>query len=139
MYTFLRLFGVAILVSLFHGACLYFDVYQFWPWFDAVMHFLGGVAMAFLGLELERLMAVRGPSHSIPFGMRFMAIVGFVAMIGIAWEWFEYGLDHYVEFVRQAIGMSQPSVGDTMGDLFFDLFGGSTVFFLALLFKKRKD
>ncbi len=140
MKVFFRLFGAAILVFAVHLCAEHFGVYGIWTWSDGPMHFAGGVAMAIMALELERLVLKRAQaSSSIPTLYRFVAIVGFVAIIGIAWEWFEYGLDHYVTFVRDMIGISQPSIGDTMADLFFDLAGGTCTFILSLVFFRHKN
>jgi hypothetical protein len=139
MRTFFRLFGVAIFVSLVQVVLLMTGAYDALPWFDIPMHFAGGVAMAVLALAAEQLIVSKSKrTTSIPFIIRFVSIVGFVAIIGIAWEWFEWGLDHYVLIVRNAIGMSQPSVDDTMFDLFMDLSGGTLTFLISHLFKNRK-
>lgn len=60
--------------------------------------------------------------------------LGFVALMGVLWELFEFSLDSF--FPQTAIiRPAQPSLDDTMADLFYDLVGGLTI---ALLYFKSR-
>lgn len=115
----------------FHALGLW-KLYDLWHWYDMPMHFFGGVAMAVLAWALwdryirDIKFAVRHPAAKrIAF---VLWLVGFTAIIGIAWEWFEFALDMFVFPTLNA----QPSIADTMADLFFDLTGAATVSLLRM-------
>ncbi len=143
----------AILLTAFvlfgHMIAIEIGVYRVAPWFDAVSHFGGGFAMGFVALALygswvERV-ALKKRSD-VPFGpllFKLVWILGFVALVGIAWEWFEYVLDGLSDgfvwnefFEARMYGYHQPSLTDTMADFFFDLSGG-LVALLAFDYEKR--
>ena len=98
-------------------------IYWNYQWFDAPVHFAGGFAAATLGLAIWNVLVKnivffkedRKYSWIIPC----IYTLGFVAIIGIAWELHEYILD----IVRDSM-IRQPSLGDTMSDFVLDLAGG---------------
>lgn len=137
MPTFSRMFGVAFGVMFVQVLAIMFHVYELFPSFDVPMHFMGGVAMAFVAYYGTLLFMKPHAVQSIPLVVDFLLVLGFVAIIGIGWEWFEFILDHVFVMLRPTIGLSQASIGDTMADLFFDLLGGAVAFSLLTLFKKR--
>lgn len=55
-----------------------------------------------------------------------LCILGFVALVGIGWEWFEFCFDEFIA-VRNSWGLTQLGLADTMADLFFDLLGALVV------------
>lgn len=121
-----------------HGFSVAFDLYGSLWWIDVVMHWAGGFAMAFLGFALwSRLvhsMTVEShtiPSHVVKSIVMFGWVLGFVAIVGIAWEWFEFLCDLWFPSFVPAYKAAQPGLGDTMADFFFDLFGGVVGFMLA--------
>ena len=86
-----------------------------------IEHFLGGVWVASLMFCLMR----NGSSPT------FLYILGFVAFIGVGWEFFEFILDRYITMAGYTY---LPGVyEDTLSDLFFDLFGGSFAYILYIL------
>lgn len=124
-------------------------VYRIAPWFDAVSHFGGGFAMGLVALALFASWVDKvslKKRTDIPFGDLFFKLVwilGFVALVGIAWEWFEYVLDSFSdgftlgEFLEARMyGHHQPSLTDTMADFFCDLLGG-LVAYLSFDYDKR--
>lgn len=138
---------VFVLVS--HMIAIEIGVYRVAPWFDAVSHFGGGFAMGLVALALYRSWVDRvalKKRTDVPFGPVFFKLVwilGFVALVGIAWEWFEYVLDSLSDgfvwsefFEARMYGHHQPSLTDTMADFFFDLLGG-LVALLAFDYDKR--
>ena len=58
------------------------------------------------------------------FWFSLVVIAGFAATIGVGWEIFEFLLDWVFPRVT-----AQPSVADTVADLFFDFLGGMAVWF----------
>lgn len=143
MSTFFRLFGVTLLVLLIHTIALFSGVYEAYRWFDAPMHFSGGVAMAVLALEAWRRYVPAGAVQegtlfSIPSIIKVVAILGFVALVSIGWEWFEFLVDVFLSQTRGRFGLLQPSIQDTMGDFFLDLLGGGLTF-VVYEFKMRNQ
>ena len=101
-----------------------------WKPYDMPMHFGGGFAMGVLALAMwdthVRSVTMAGKR---PIAKRIfftLWVLGFVAIVGICWEWFEFLFDKVVS-VQYAWGVSQPSLADTMEDFFFDLLGGFVV------------
>lgn len=111
-----------------HGFASVIGWYSDIWWFDEVMHWSGGFAMGMLGSWCF-LRAAR--SISCPLLVRFGWVIGFVALIGIGWEWFEFVCDRVLPSVIDGYQLAQPSLSDTMSDLFLDLFGGVMGYFFA--------
>lgn len=139
--------SVILAVLAFHAIGLFYDLYVVAPWYDIPMHFLGGFAMGVLGLALVGFLQAQATvgfvsSRYAELLGRFWLVIGFVAIIGIAWEWHEFlfgvvfHVDSWSEIVELLTGSAgpvystpaQPSVGDTMADFFFDLLGGVVAF-----------
>lgn len=128
--------GLAIFWVLFFHVLGMIALYSWYPYYDAPMHFGGGVAMGVLALALwdNHIRSVTFTSKK-PWARDVFftfCVLGFVALIGIGWEWFEFVFDELV-VVRQQWGLAQTSLADTMGDLFLDLAGGLAV----VLWRKR--
>jgi len=105
-------------------------LYSWYPYYDVPMHFGGGVAMAVLALALwdNNVINVNLVSKKKWPQLVFytLCVLGFVALVGIGWEWGEFLLDQLAT-VRQQWGLAQTSVADTLADLFFDLLGAMCV------------
>ncbi|MCR4312432.1 MAG: hypothetical protein NUV56_04065 [Candidatus Uhrbacteria bacterium] len=131
MKPFSRAAAVIGGILVIHVVAVLRDLYGTVQWFDIPMHWFGGFSMAFLGLAVwmsfVRTFHVEGKG---PFGKRADMLVrlgwvmGFVAVVGIGWEWFEFLCDQIFPTLVPAYRSAQPNLGDTMADLFFDLFGG---------------
>lgn len=108
------------------------------------MHFLGGfwVALTYFWLcQKTRITRrseimdadqhadqreIRDLSDKIRVSSAIMTIIdclSFVALVGVLWEFFEFGYDVFISSKGYS-GALQQGVGDTMSDLFFDLLGG---------------
>src|SRR3989338_9664949 len=87
-----RALCVTVFVLLVHAFALRGDWYSVFQGFDAVMHLAGGFAMGLFAVALwNGLVTHRGDGRLMA---QAIFVLGFVALIGIAWEWFEYALDH---------------------------------------------
>jgi uncharacterized membrane protein YjdF len=108
------------------------------------MHFLGGfwVALTYFWLRQKTRIA-RGSEimdadqyadqreihdllDKIRVSSAIMTIIdylSFVALVGVLWEFFEFGYDVFISSKGYFMA-AQEGVGDTMSDLFFDLLGG---------------
>lgn len=102
---------------------------QFFPGhgeLDNVAHFFGGFSIAWMFTIIVH--ALREQPHLLwgraiipsptPTWLTDFTVWGTVALVGIAWEFFEFSMDVIYGFHMQ------PSLADTMGDLLFDLSGG---------------
>lgn len=102
--------------------------------FDSVLHGFGGLLIG--------LMAVRyifETAHTEFFTARrlhyVLAILSFTVLVGVLWEFSEFLSDRLI-FLPEHF-RSQPSVDDTMLDLFFDLLGSVVAFFIGLRYKNK--
>ncbi|MEK7083821.1 MAG: hypothetical protein AAB932_01150 [Patescibacteria group bacterium] len=104
---------------------VYWDV----AWFDDAMHAAGGAATAFAVWTFLNFFVQKKTVVVSPAWMKMLFIVGCVAIVGIAWEVFEFLHDVYFpSFIQQG------SIRDTVGDLVLDIFGA---FIFSLLFVRR--
>lgn len=119
-------FGVLLLF--FINAVLLLTGWYYNPrlvWIDIPLHFLGGLLVGIWAW----LVFGRGPrAHS--FIHKWVLIFGVTALVGVSWEFFEWILDHVLS-QWYVFPRNQPSVDDTLGDLFMDLLGGVVGGFLA--------
>src|SRR5438552_4189454 len=81
-------------VTAFHFAALFYNWYENLGWVDIPLHIMGGI---FIGMLFTYLFLVR---HS---GLRadrllplFVAGLGFVALIGVFWEFYELFTDVFI-------------------------------------------
>lgn len=134
--TFTRAIYIILVVLGLHAIGLFFGLYGRFGWYDIPLHFGGGFAMGALGLAIwnQGIQEVKFKgwlAKHLRWWLVPLFVLGFVAVIGIGWEWHEYLLDEL--FTSTIDGMQgfkrQPGIGDTMADFFFDLLGGA----LALL------
>ena len=125
------LIGFIILIVVAHGWALSSSAYFYVWWLDSVLHFSGGFWLAALAIfVLVSREKIYSSEH--PFFLFFIAM-SFVALMGMLWEFSEYGLDLFFGRVGQTTALQQ-GLKDTMSDLFFDLAGG---FLAHLIFRKR--
>jgi hypothetical protein len=125
--SFLGIFTLHIVATVFHW-------YWYIKWLDVPMHFLGGFISAVLFFWLFG----RALPHFVHlykhFAVTLIFVLGWCALIGVLWEFFEFGLDFFFIPERFAKAFEQAGVADTMADLFMDLIGGTT---FALITKVR--
>lgn len=104
----------------------------FW-WYDDAMHLVGGIWAAFFSVAVFAEWQRRG---FVSFQSRFVyvfCIIAFVFMIGVVWEWYEFGLDEY--FILRYNHPRQQELLDTLGDLASDAAGAA----LFVLLLRRKE
>ena len=123
------LINLAILI-LSQSAYSNFEWFKNLPFVDKPMHFLGGVlAVSLLLYFFEK----RPDLFSLPENksVSLIIIVSFAALIGLLWEFYEYSVEYYF-FRLSGVTVLDMALGDTLGDLFFDLLGG----FAAGIFRR---
>ncbi len=106
-------------------------LYSWYPGYDIFMHFAGGVAMALLAFAIfdHQIKGVTFKSKQtwVKRLFYFFVVVGFVMLIGVAWEWHEFISDQLLAPFFHWTIPAQPSVADTMKDLFDDFLGAVCV------------
>lgn len=115
--------GTILLVGVLHLPAVLGDWYFYFWWYDVMMHALGGLAMGFLAYALWKMLAERSADTWKALALQLGFILGFVAIIGIGWEWAE-GLIDAILLPKMGMTDAQLGLTDTMLDLYFDLFGG---------------
>lgn len=117
---------------------LYFDIYRDFTWLDVPMHFFGGYTVAMLGVVLygwirERV-EVRPKKHAqgafAVILLEGMFVLGFVMIISVAWEIWEFFMDQFATAFVDRFGVTQPGIADTMNDLFNDGVGAVTAWLI---------
>lgn len=88
-----------------------------------MMHALGGLAMGFVACTLWTFLHSQKEETIKDILLQMIFVLGFVALIGIGWEWTEGLADAFV-FSHVSSAPAQLGLTDTMLDLYFDLFGG---------------
>lgn len=115
--TVFMLFVISISVLFaVNTAALMLSLYWVYPWLDIPMHALGGVTVA-LGYQSRFILSRY--KHKLSFG--FLATVGFVMLIGVLWEVYEF-----------IVGPLLPGyLLDTLTDLVMDFLGGVLGYIVA--------
>ena len=112
-YSRLYLFSIliAVMVTGIHAGAMEFYLYWRFPWFDSVVHLLGGVMIAFPAYLIA--------SRRIAPILSLASAVAATLFLGVAWEVFEYleGLSVYEThfFADTAIDFSADIVGALAG------------------------
>jgi len=87
------------------------------------MHIMGGmfIALLFFYLFIERFKLVSLQTNSVAL---FFAAVGFVMLVGVLWEFYEYLAEVFIQHQYLFACASPGGLFDTLKDLFDDLVGG---------------
>jgi hypothetical protein len=103
--------GLVAIIALLYVGGLYLELQWRLPWYDYVLHAMGGawVSIITIGL-LYKLGHITHASHLV-----FLGIVG-ALVIGLVWEGFELGLG-LTKLDEQGF------LSDTIGDFIFDACG----------------
>lgn len=106
------------------------------PSIDIPLHLLGGAWAALMFFYFQRRYVLL--FSALSFWFSIIAVMGVVMLVGVMWEWLEFGFDYF--FVPEhAEWRAQLGLVDTMGDLFVDLVGGVLVGLYFLLKKRGLD
>lgn len=114
------------LFALFLGEM--FNAFNVYTWLDIPMHFLGGVSIAYTFVLFLRFFREKGLMEINNKIIFILVIISLVSFVAILWELYEFA--QFYLFNMQ----TQPSVADTMFDLFMGLVGGV---FGALVFRNK--
>ncbi len=129
--------GLLTLILVIHIFASIYYWYWTYPWLDMPMHFLGGFWLAMVYFWRSQKLQTSTDSKHESALLIIIGCLGFVALIGVLWEFFEFFCDIFIAS-KGYIAVSQQGVGDTMGDLFFDLLGGLALILTLKIFGKSK-
>lgn len=143
MISFRTAIAAIFAVLVVHGFGVTFDLYDRMSWLDIPMHFFGGYVIALLGLALfgwildrldikpKRLVSGKYEGFAVArFLLEAVFIIGFVMIVGVAWEWYEFVFDQLRLAFSLHIAQAQMGLADTMDDLVNDTLGAITAWLL---------
>ena len=96
-----------------------FDAYSVFPAFDIPMHFLGGVSIGLSAVIGYKTLVRTKYMHPIPFLLLLFLVTAITVLAAVVWEFAEFAADTYLGT------RMQPSLPDTMLDLFLGMCGGA--------------
>lgn len=111
--------------------------------YDALVHFFGGMMETIFILWLAK----KSPKFNFFLSQRlrknFIILFALIALLSVGWEFMEFGYDRarmdvfHEDLLHPTNRLRQASNSDTMGDLFFGLFGAA-VMIAVLKFSGKK-
>lgn len=118
---------LVVSISILHVVATTFYWYLVIPWFDMLMHTLGGVFLAMFGATIFSEKIKRISRAHI-----FLLLISIVFLVGFGWEVFEY----IVQFVIKG-SIQLANIPDSVSDMVCDVVGGVLGFFFVLIQKRR--
>jgi len=115
LFRALWLPGVIFLVNLLLDSLS--QIYVRYPWLDIPMHLIGGAAIGYTGFVFLRYLKKVPYIHTFTWLMDFAMIIMWAAFIAVWWEGYELFLDTFLG------RYTQPSVRDTVSDLYLGMIG----------------
>ncbi len=107
--------SLALILGHFLG--LFYNWYNLYPFFDFIVHFIGGTWVALAAFTFVSSLG------SLGFKKLILSLILIVFAVGVAWEIFEFAVEHYY-----LINFQGPPL-DTLLDLIADMLGGSAIAF----------
>lgn len=104
-----------------HGFAIAIAGYYYYFWLDIVMHFWGGLTVGLFFIWFFYYSG-RLPAQVWPQSVFLLLAMGFGALVGVGWEFFEFLFDIFIAQKTHA-PFAQLGLQDTMMDLFMDLLG----------------
>ena len=74
---------------------------------------------------------------TLPFAIGVLFLTGCAIIVGVSWEFFEFGFDYFISSRVAGVDTAQLGIEDTMADLFFDLLGAFLI--SAFFLRNRKE
>ncbi len=129
-----RLFGITLSTAVHIFALFYaigpllghtYNFYYMIPWWDNLLHFMGGVVFALLGYYLPDLTDRQNNRHSTL--LKYLSAICLSLAAAVVWEFFEYGMDQLfhtdmqndtiVNNITSYYFGSEPGVAGTISDI----------------------
>jgi hypothetical protein len=129
---FVRAAWFPVLILVVHGIlAVGFNAYSQWPPSDMLIHFAGGIAIAYFferALRVLQSARVLGETETV---LRYMLVFALTVSAAVFWEFGEYISDHTIGT------QSQLGLNDTLRDMAFGITGGSV--YLAGIFARSRQ
>lgn len=119
-------FGLLACIVTFHLVGILTNWYRTIFWFPMLLHLAGGVWLGALFFFLAKRRGMSALLESAGGVETLFLVLGFVALGGVFWELFEFGVDAFIP--DPSLRNQAPYLADTMGDLAVDLIGGILLF-----------
>ncbi len=119
-YTCVAFLGLWLLNALANMFYWYLSI----RWFDIMMHTFGGVAVA---LAVSALLVRTYATYQ----KILIPVLLSVFIVGLAWEYYEYALQHVIR------GAELANIPDSISDLVADMVGGLIGSYLAIRTQRR--
>ena len=125
-----------IFLAQYLGSCLNF--YDLFSWWDIMLHFISGIIMFLIGIDLYNLINKKQNNSSILTMLLFATFFSFA--IGNLWEIWEYTTDAILKLDSQKAGelVGRLALKDTMTDLIAAAFG-TVIILVYKILKLRGD
>ena len=127
-----KIFLFPLLVLVTHIILTYgFNIYSIAEWFDIPMHFIGGISMGasytlfLLMIQKDNQLGKVNPVFFVIF------VISLSAATAVTWEFLEFSSDYLFHTHMQ------PSLADTIGDLFLGILGGTMSCLLTYYLNKK--
>lgn len=124
LIAFASIAGIVLFVT--NALAVTFYWYVSMPWFDMLMHNIGGV---FVGLTAGAIFLKQ--IKNLKNKEILITILLFVFIVGLAWEYYEYIVQIYIKSVHLA------DLPDSISDLMCDMTGGIIGTYFVILTKRR--
>ncbi|MBI4095024.1 MAG: hypothetical protein HY435_02430 [Candidatus Liptonbacteria bacterium] len=134
--TLFLLFALLAAIAIAHYFGLSKLLYWKIAWYDIPMHLAGGAWVGLLFFYLfEERWGILTDRISAP--ARIIFSLGFAALVGVLWEFYEYFADVFI-LKKYTIFSAQPGLVDTLQDLLNDLIGAVAVAVLWIWFQRKR-
>ena len=117
-FEILSFFIFPFVVLIIHLIFSFYEIYNTFSWIDIPMHFLGGLSIAFTSILFLRFFRRKGMLEIKRWFIFFFIVISLVALVAVLWEFYEFLLKYFFNL------NTQPSLEDTLLDLFMGLVGG---------------
>lgn len=123
-----------------HAVAMYFFLYWRVLWLDTPMHFIGGFLAGLIMIWWSFYTKKVSLPKNLPMLYSFVIIVSMAALVGVLWEIYEFTVDNFVTGTgKNYINLTQPSIIDTMKDLFLDITGAALAATIFLYDRRKKE
>ena len=122
--------GILVIISILVVAQFAKFTEGLW-WYDMVLHFLGGAWIATLFVYIFKIKSSLFNDRGV-FLFNLIVVVSFVALVGVAWEIWEFLVDTLI--ISGGVYGFQDPLADTIKDLIMDILGG--IVMTSYLWKK---
>ena len=129
--VFVRIFFAPLLVLSVHVLTL--RMYTFWPSFEILMHFIGGMSIAYGAGVFFRILKDYKLLQYMPRLLEVFLLVAITSFAAVLWEFFEFTGGYIFE-----IQLLQMNLPDTIADLGLGLLGGLVMGGYLVFVKEQK-